>query len=392
VRIVVSTHSLEGLGGVETYVATLSDQLQRNGHEVWAYARTVGKGAELADLMGVRVVTSPSELPADLDAAIPQDAPGALEIFAASPDLPQIFVSHTELFDVGLPPQVPGAIQAIVTLYQRAHDRVVAQAVELPIERLRQPVDITRFKPTSVLAERPRRAVAFGNYVTGPRREAIERGCAAAGIEFEAAGSVAGGLQLRPEETLNNFDIVFGKGKIVHEAMGCGRAVYVLDHNGAEGWVTADNYELLVRDNFGGRSQPRPFTAESLAADLRNYDPAMGMVNRDLIVANHDATAHAADLTQIIRKYAGRGEQRVDAGNAAELARLVRVNWRHESDAFQLRRMLEASSLEVGDSRWRAEVAEAELAAERERSAALAAKLEQAHAKPLRRLARKLLR
>lgn len=361
-RLAVTIHSLEGLGGTETYVATIGDQLQRNGHQVWVYARGRGAGSELAESFGLRVVSDVHELPGDLDAAIPQDAPAALDVFAAFPELPQVFVSHTELFDVGLPPQVEGALRAVVTLYDRADARVRAQAVSVPIERMRQPVDIERFKPTSVLPERAARALAIGNYLSGDRLAVLEAACGRAGIELVLGGASGKGLDLHPEVAFNSADIVFGKAKVVHEAMGCGRAVYVLDHNGAEGWVTADNYAQLVADNFGGRNNPRPYSADSLAKDLAGYEKAMGQVNRDLIVAHHDAIAHAARLTEIVREYSGQGAARVDKANVDELARLTRVNWRHQSDAFQTRRLLEIKSLELGDAQWRAEVAEAKLA------------------------------
>lgn len=385
-RIAVTIHSLEGLGGTETYVSTIGDQLQRNGHEVWLLGRGRGAGSELAESLGLRVLTDPRDLPSDLDVAIAQDAPSALDLLASHPRVPQILVAHTEQFDVGLPPQVDGVLQAIVTLYKRVHQRVVAQAVTTPVVRMRQPVDIERFKPTTVLNRRPRSAIAFGNYLGGPRRDLIKSACEAAGIDLEFGGAAAGKLEIRPQELLNRFDIVFGKAKVIHEAMGCGRAVYVLDHNGAEGWVTADNYELLVDDNFGGRSASKPTTVESLAADLRNYDRSMGIVNRDLIVANHDAIAHAAELTNVVREHALVDPRRADPANAAELARLVRVNWRHQSDAFRLRKSLELQSLEMGDALWRAEVAEAELSRVREERDWLATRMPRAR---LRRLLRK---
>jgi hypothetical protein len=369
-RLALTIHSLAGLGGTETYVSTIGDALQRNGHEVWVYSPELGKGSELAEELGLRVVTRADALPDDLDAAIPQDAPATLEVLAVYPDLPQVFVSHTELFDVGLPPQVLGAVAAAVTLYQRAHSRVEAQSVEVPLERLRQPVDIERFKPFGPLPKSARKAISFGNYMSGDRAQVVERACELAGIEFAHAGAGAGVLDLRPEYVLNDADIIFGKAKIIHEAMGCGRAAYVLDHNGAEGWVTAENYEELVADNFGGRSNPRPFDAESLAADLRNYDSSMGLVNRDLIVAHHDAIEHAAALTEIVRRHAGASGPKPDPANAFELARLTRVAWKHQSESFQLRRQLEAKSLVMGDAVWRAEVAEEQLAAERERQSA----------------------
>lgn len=390
-RLAVTIHSLEGLGGTETYVSTLGDHLQRNGHEVWVYASGLGKGSDLAEQFGLRVVTHARDLPSDLDAAIPQDAPAALDVNAAFPELPQIFVSHTELFDVGLPPQVRGSLRAVVTLYERAHDRVLAQAIQVPVERLRQPVDIERFKPTSALPAKARTAVAFGNYLSGPRLEMLQEACRDAGIELQFAGAVRGGLELRPENLINQFDIVFGKAKIVHEAMGCGRAVFVIDHNGAEGWVTADNYESLVRDNFGGRSEMIPLTVESLASALRDYDPAMGLVNRDFIVAHHDAIDHAAALTEIVRSHVGGGGERLDPANVGELARMARVNWRHQSDAFQTRRLMEMQSLERGDALWRAEVAEAGLSAERARSEALELRLSRTLDFRARKLVRRLL-
>ncbi|MBJ7459409.1 MAG: hypothetical protein JHD02_09510 [Thermoleophilaceae bacterium] len=365
-RIAITHHSLKGLGGTETYVSTIGDVLQRDGHEVWLYAPERGKGSELAEEFGLRVVTSVHDLPADLDVAIPQDAPSTLDVLAVYPELPQIFVSHTELFDVGLPPQVVGALKAVVTLYDRAHNRVLAQSIQVPVERLRQPVDIERFKPLSQLPDKPRTARSFGNYLTGERLRVVERACELAGIEFSLGGASSGELELRPEYRLNEVDIVFGKAKVIHEAMGCGRAAYVLDHNGAEGWVTAENYETLVADNFGGRTAPRPFDAESLAADLGNYDPAMGLVNRDLIVAHHDAIAHTAGLMEIVRRHVDDPGPRPDPANVAELAQLTRIAWKHQGEAFQLRNQIEAKSLQMGDAMWRAEVAEAELAAARQ--------------------------
>jgi hypothetical protein len=362
-RIALTIHSLAGLGGTETYVSTIGDVLQRDGHDVWIYAAERGKGSELAEQLGLRVVTAVDALPSELDVAIPQDAPSALDVVASRPDLPQIFVSHTDLFDVGLPPQVEGALKAVVTLYDRARDRVLAQAIQVPVERLRQPVDIERFKPLSPLPAKARTAISFGNYMTGERLRVVERACELAGIELSLGGSSSGPLELRPEQRLNDGDIVFGKAKVIHEAMGCGRAAFVLDHNGAEGWVTAENYERLVPDNFGGRSNPRPFNAESLAADLRKYDPAMGLVNRDLIVANHDAIGHAAGLVEIVRRHVDDPGPRADPANADALARLTRIAWKHQSESFQLRTQLEAKSLVMGDATWRAEVAEADLAA-----------------------------
>lgn len=361
-RIAFAIHSLAGYGGTESYVTTIGDELQRTGHDVWVYSPEGGLAAEAAERLGLRVVARAGELPDELDAALPQDAASCLELAAARPGCPQFYISHSDTFDLQLVPQVRGLVRAVFTLYRRAHERVAAQALEVPVERLRQPVDVERFKPTSGLNAEPKRALSFGNYLSGARLEMLREACVAAGIEFATAGALAGGVETAPEEVLNSADIIFGKAKIVHEAMACGRAVYILDHNGAEGWVTAENYEQLVDDNFGGRSRPRPLTGQALAADLAQYEPMMGVVNRDLIVAHHASVKHAADLIELIRKHlAGSAPAAFDSGNIEELARMTRVNWRHESDAFRLRKLMEIRGIELNEAIRRAELAEAEL-------------------------------
>lgn len=356
-RIVLGVHSLAWIGGVESYVTTIGDHLQRTGHDVWIYAEEGGASAEIAEMLGLRVAHRTADLPVGVDAVVPQDMPSALELAAALSGVPQVFVSHSDTFDVNVPPQVAGLTRCIVTLYERAHRRMASLSVETPLERLRQPVDVDRFKPTRALPARPRQAVSLGNYLTGARLDLVRKACEGAGLEFRQTGAHAGGLTALPEEALNAADIVFGKAKVVHEAMACGRAVYVLDHNGAEGWVTAENYERLVADNFGGQSEPKTLSVDSLAADLAGYAAAMGIVNRDLAVANHSAMRHAADLIDVIRRHvgdstAGAGESRSgevassDDLRLVELARLARVNWRHEGDAYRLRMQMEKVNAE----------------------------------------------
>lgn len=372
-RIVFGIHSLASIGGIESYVTTVGDHLQRDGHEVWIYAEEGGISAEIAESLGLRVLSRTAHLPSDIDVFLPQDMPAALELAAERPEVPQVFVSHSDVFDVNLPPQVAGMVRCVVTLYDRAHRRMAALSTAVALEPLRQPVDVNRFKPVSVLSDPPRKALALGNYLTGPRLELVRRGCELAGIEFEQVGATAGRQTTRPEEALNGADIVFAKAKVAHEAMACGRAVYVLDHNGAEGWVTAGNYERLAADNFGGQSDPIPVSAESLARDLTEYHPAMGIANRDLIVANHAAQKHAAELIAVIRRHVGdaggrdRDGAAFDARNLRELARLARVNWRHEGEAFQLRRKMELGDAARGDMEWQVKSVNAEIEAVRNR-------------------------
>ena len=71
--------------------------------------------------------------------------------------------------------------------------------------------------------------------------------------------------------------------------MSCGRPAYVYDVHGADGWVTAESYDGIESDAFAGQAYPGIVDAERLRRDLEAYDPAMGHVNRQLILKHHNA-------------------------------------------------------------------------------------------------------
>jgi hypothetical protein len=204
------------------------------------------------------------------------------------------------------------------------------------VVRLTQPVDVERFRPLAPLPERPRVALALGNYVAGPRAELLRTACARHGIELRHVGLHGDTMTLRPEVALNQADVVFGKARVIAEAMACGRAAYVFDHNGGEGWVTDANRAALAADNFGGQEHPIAVDAERLADDLARYDPASGLANRDHVVAHHAAHKHAARLVEVLREIAGEGAAARPPAPYEELARMVRLYQRADGHAFAM--------------------------------------------------------
>ncbi len=333
-QIVVATQSLVSPGGCETYTVTVADHLQRLGHDVWLHALEHGDASAAARDLGLRVAAGEDALPPAPDALLVQDGAVAYALADRHPRVPQVLVAHSDVFDLSLPPNLPGMTAAVVTLYDRAERRVRGLAQEHRIVRLAQPIDVERFKPTSALPERPRVALTLGNYVHGERAALLERACERAGLELRHLGAHGDGVAADPRTAFGEAHVVFGKARVVLEAMACGRAVYVLDHNGAEGWVTSDNRAALAADNFGGQSAPVELDEDRLVADLARYDAATGLANRDFVVAHHAATKHAAALSELLREVAPRRAP-VDAP-VREMARLVRVYHRADVQTYQL--------------------------------------------------------
>jgi len=372
-RIVIATQSLAGLGGSESYAITVADQLQRLGHCVWLFALDLGQSSEAAKALGLPVTDSSNALPDEVDALIVQDGTVACEMAARYPLTPQLFVAHSDIFDLQLPPQVEGLLAAVVTLYERVDKRIRAMALELPVIQLHQPIDVERFKPLSPIRGLPRVALALSYYINDTRLDLLSEACAKAGIELRTNSIRGDKPTTTPELVYNEADIVFGKARVVLEAMACGRAVYVFDHNGSDGWVTPENAARLAADNFGGQDEFRPLDAAAIAAELTSYDRLMGTNNRDFVVANHAASAHAAELVGVLRSLAPR-RQTIDAP-LNELARMVRNYHRADSAAFALRAERHHLTTRIGEleqDRNQLEDQRAGLAAELEQASDLA--------------------
>lgn len=353
-RLLLASNHL-GLGGSESYLLTVAEQLDRLGHEATFFAVEMGAGAELARSRGFAVVDA-GGLAGEFDAALVQDAGVALQLASRHPGLRQVFVAHSESFDLQLPPQLEGMVAAAVVLNDRVLARLRALALPIPVLRLRQPIDIERFVPAAPLPERPRRALLLSNNPVADRMRMLEAACEELGLELVRVGGEAG-QSSDPRAALLSAEIVIGYGRSILEAMACGRAAYVYDRHGGDGWVTAESYPEIEAAGFSGRSGREIVDAAALLDDLRRYEATMGPVNHDLVTSNHRATVHAQALVELL---AGEGERPAPArGPLEEMARLVRLEWRARVDA-------QAVAVEIGRLEQERQALAEELQRERE--------------------------
>ena len=310
----------------------MAEQLQRLGHEPILFAAERGAGVAVARERGIPLCKE-GEMPREFDAALVQDAAVSHEVAVRHPSAPQVFVAHSETFDLQAPPQVGDAVRTVVALNERVAARMRSFAVEREVVRLRQPIDTERFTSRTPLPERPRRALLLSNTPHGDRLGLIEAACAAADIELVRVGGR--GRQIAdPLDSLHGAEIVIGYGRSILEAMACGRAAYVYDWNGGDGWVTAESYPLIEADGFAGRSGETVIDGERMAADLRAYSPAMGLVNHDLVIAHHRANQHAQELLRLFGDLGA--APAAQPASLDEMARLVRLEWRARLDVHTL--------------------------------------------------------
>jgi hypothetical protein len=345
VEILFGTQALEP----RSYLVTVSEQLERLGHEVHVFASEAGAAPE-----ELRVVSVERGLPLAPDVLYTQDAYAALLLADLYPLTPQVFAAHGHDEQVWLPPQLAGVVARVVVFDDRAAARVHASALPQELVRLRRPVDTEHVPPRGPLPDRPRHVLLHLEGLSDYRRGLVQRACADARIEPAA-----------------DADFAIGRGVAVLEAMASGLPVYVYGDEGGDGWVTTERYELLESDGFSGRAEPTATAFERLRSDLDRYDPAMGPANRELALA-HDVRRHAEELVIAFDALAPRRSP-VEAP-LRELARLVRVE-------AATARHAAAAAAEAHAGRSRTQELERELAEARAKSEQLesrAAELEQA--------------
>ena len=201
-----------------------------------------------------------------------QDSIVVYDLAERYPGAVSVFRICGETFDFQSPPQVEGIVDLVVVLSERYARLARAFAVEPPLARLRIPVDIERLAPVGTIRARPRRAVILGNYPDRVHvvREAWER----QGVEVSQVGAAQQRFDIAP--ALESADIVVGKSRAAVDAMACGRAVYVYDTFGGDGWVTPDTYAAMEADHFAGQATDRVIGVEEMARDLADYDRAHG--------------------------------------------------------------------------------------------------------------------
>jgi hypothetical protein len=292
VRFVLANRFMNLAGGTEVHLVTVGAELLRLGHEVVIYSPELGPYADHARQRGFDVVDEVRKLPAECDVVLAQDGIVVYDLAERYPRALNVFRICGDVFDFQSPPQVEGVVDLVVVLSERYARLARSCAVKPPLARLRVPVDIHRLAPMGTIRARPRRAVILGNYPD--RIQAVRDAWERRGIEV----SQVGGSQQRFDiaAALENADIVVGKSRAAIDAMACGRAVYLYDMFGGDGWVTPDNYAAMEADQFAGLATDRVIGVHEMERDLDDYDPGMGAVNRDLIIQHHDARDHVIDL------------------------------------------------------------------------------------------------
>jgi hypothetical protein len=354
-EIVFGAHHLIAPGGADTYLLTVTEQLERLGHRVTIHALEQGELADWARARGFNVAAGERDLPERADALLSHDGATAPLLAQRYPEAPLVYVIHSEIFTIDTPPQIPDVASVVVALSDRVARHAAGLAEPVEIVRLRQPIDTQRFSPRGDPQARPRVALVMGNYLRGGRRELLRSALEQLGVQVLAVG-VDGEVTPEPETVISAADAVFGKGRVILEAMACGRPAFVYDWFGADGWVTPETYPAMEADAFAGLSDGETTgDVSQLAEQIARYDAGMGIANRELALKHHAAHEHAVELVELVQRL---GARKTSGAPLGEMSRLTRQGWIYQSRTEELTRDLHDLRNELNHTRTLLETAE----------------------------------
>lgn len=317
-RILCTNHSLINRGGSESYLETIAPALRALGHRIDFFTLHADRFADTLRADGFTVFDEPSELDDSYDVIHAQHATAALAVRAALPDTPMAFASHSWFLEIEDPPQDIG-IGALIALNDRVADRLRAMPLgtHAAVHRLFQPIAVSGFEANRVpIRETPQRAVVVSRRLRR-RMAPLEAACAELGIELVRIGDT--GNDTDPEPHLMQADIVFGVGRSALEGMALARAVFAYEESGTGGWIDAASYPALEPTGFMADGE---LDVADLVAALRAYTPELGSTARELVIRNHDANLHAAQLVGIYADITADAATRTDPVDLAHRSAL----------------------------------------------------------------------
>lgn len=275
-KVLLTNYNLTRRGGSQLYVRDVAVRLLELGHTPIVYSPTLGQVANELRAATVPVVSDLNEIAAHPDVIHGQQLFEVMAALLRFTNAPAVYFNHNWFTPATGIPRFPRILR-YVAVDVTCRDRLIYEN-GIPEDRISLALnfaDMKRFQPRRQLPERPSRALLYSNYAKDDEHVRVVReACAAMGVTLDVVGARAGNACSAPEEMLADYDLVFAKGRAAIEALAVGCAVNLMGIRHLGPLVTTKNFERLRPLNFGSRALYLPLSAETITAQLLNYDPA----------------------------------------------------------------------------------------------------------------------
>jgi len=280
--ILISNHHLTTYTGSEIFIYTISRFLKLKGHNVVVYSKFINKMMPLFEMDKIKIIHSLSSIRnKKFDLAIVSHNINVYEVRYYFQKLPIIYLAQ------GTKPALeqPPLLNLNISLFLAISTDVAKNLYEKGV---------------------PKNALIISNHYDENKEKIIRSTLENLKIKYRFIGQ--GHQVIRPDylpKEINEADIVISLGRGVINAMLCERIPIVFDYFGADGMVTSDNFETLMKKNFSGRVYQYQYTTKDLINEINKYKASDGERLRKLAIKYYGAHSNIdklVDLCEIYKK------------------------------------------------------------------------------------------
>jgi GT2 family glycosyltransferase len=278
-RILITNNHLNRLGGSETFTLTLAKELVDRGHNVEVFTFHEGVVSNLIKEFA-KVVAAPDRAGYDLMLI---NHTTCLSAVQGIPGF-KIFTSH------GIYPQIEqpeSGANAYVAISEEVRQHLKNKGYDSTV--INNGIDCRKFKPIKGISEELKSVLCLCQDPTAV--EYVQEACRQLCLKFDAV-RYPSNLSTKVDEKINEADLVVSLGRGAYEAMACGRSVIVFDMRmysplrTADGIVTQENADEIMKNNFSGRRFKLEWGLEDLIHEMKKYDPNIATFNRNFALEN----------------------------------------------------------------------------------------------------------
>ncbi|MFA7626010.1 MAG: glycosyltransferase [Candidatus Kapaibacterium sp.] len=274
-NILLSNHHLLDFTGSEIYTYTIALQLKRLGHNVTVYSKYLGRISKEFTEQKIKIVDNLDFIKADkFDIAHVHHNINAAEVRKHFPNLPIIIIAHGVIPFLEQPSSMNLGISRYLAISPEVREHLIRRGIEdSQIFMFGNLIDSEIFYERKPVKANPKNALVISAKISARDEETIRNSCHEAGLNCKFIGGRFGEVNAYElAEMINEADIVFSLGRGVIEAILSKRAAIVLDSNGGDGMVTAENYMEISFNNFSGRRFKYKVSREFILNEISKYD------------------------------------------------------------------------------------------------------------------------
>jgi hypothetical protein len=299
-KILITNHSLESLGGTERSVIELAKELKKRGHEVVACSSQIGEAGRMMKESAMTVIKNPFETTFKPDLIHGQHHLDAMRAIAAFPNTPAIYYCHGYfpwVEDAPYHPRITHYLGMCDSITEKM--KVNTRISSTEYVTVSNWFDDSRFKYAREPQKTPKKALFFHRSFDRQSSFAQElvKVFKTNGIELDL--NLATHSSNTPELILNQYDIVLASGRSAIEAMAAGCAVMPVSDQAILEFVNLDNFEVYKKQNFSPLASTPHFNIQYISDCIQKYDAHQVKLVCQKIRSENTLTQTAIQLEKI---------------------------------------------------------------------------------------------